>query len=353
MGWVQSVRLPRFDKMARMGTPADTNLSLHYCEARKCARNPSDDALRAIFGPIGNDNLVLADLISAFPLDDAAVIDWVNTQFETLYGRPVLYEAALLMISTMGTRWAEIAIEPVQLTALDERFFDAQIHGFQPPSQVALFKAEPSHTRAREIFGPGAVLIGYPRAEMGMGEHVRNSAMALESTSYPFEIIDFDTGLECGLNELSCAPWIVKSPRHHINVFHINADQTSLVRRYLGDRLLDRARCNIGYWAWELERFPEPWAQAISEMDELWAPTKFVYQSLRPMTAKPVVVMPLRVERESLSRSIFPFMVSSPTISRFFFASISPRFAPEKIQKPLFQRFRLRLIIVSAILASN
>jgi glycosyltransferase involved in cell wall biosynthesis len=63
----------------------------------------------------------------------------------------------------------------------------------------------------------------------------------------------------------------------------------------LGDGLF-KGRYNIGYWAWELERFPEAWREAIDIVDELWAPSKFIQGALRQMTDKPVVHMPLRVE---------------------------------------------------------
>ena len=35
-------------------------------------------------------------------------------------------------------------------------------------------------------------------------------------------------------------------------------------------------RYNIGYWAWELETFPEEWLPAFKLVDEVWTPSDFV-----------------------------------------------------------------------------
>ena len=34
-------------------------------------------------------------------------------------------------------------------------------------------------------------------------------------------------------------------------------------------------RYNIGYWAWELETFPEEWLPAFKLVDEVWTPSDF------------------------------------------------------------------------------
>ncbi|PNQ02002.1 hypothetical protein A8G00_15075 [Sphingobium sp. SA916] len=128
-----------------------------------------------------------------------------------------------------------------------------------------------------------------------MGEHVRNTAHALSLLDVPFEIVDFNVGLNCGLGNTEMENFTTPVPSGKINLLHINADQTIAAKRILGQSLT-RGQYNIGYWAWELERFPEAWREAIDLVDEIWAPSKFIQGTLRQATDKPVIHMPLRVE---------------------------------------------------------
>ena len=52
-------------------------------------------------------------------------------------------------------------------------------------------------------------------------------------------------------------------------------------------------RYRIGYWAYELEKIPPAWVRAANFLHEIWAPSRFVAQSLiRSGVAAPVRVMP-------------------------------------------------------------
>jgi glycosyltransferase involved in cell wall biosynthesis len=143
---------------------------------------------------------------------------------------------------------------------------------------------------------PGVTLIGYPRAQMGMGEHVRNTAHALASRHIPFSILDFDRSQGHRQGDASCDHWIHPLPHHDVNLLHINADETMALRRVIGERIFSGARYTIGFWAWELEYFPEEWEEAARLVDEIWAPSEFVRQAMRRFTSKPVLRMPLRVQ---------------------------------------------------------
>lgn len=55
-------------------------------------------------------------------------------------------------------------------------------------------------------------------------------------------------------------------------------------------------RYNIGYWAWELARFPDAWCSAFAFFDEVWAPSRFIQQAVAEKAPCPVVHMPLAVD---------------------------------------------------------
>ena len=141
----------------------------------------------------------------------------------------------------------------------------------------------------------GVNLIGYPRAEMGMGEQLRSCAAALETANFPFGITDFQQGLIASNRDVRYERLISPDNPFPINLFHVNADQIGLAREKLGPSFF-RDHYNIGYWEWELSNFPDEWLQAIDLMDEIWAPSKFVAEAVSKKTSKPVIWMPLAIE---------------------------------------------------------
>ena len=55
-------------------------------------------------------------------------------------------------------------------------------------------------------------------------------------------------------------------------------------------------RRTVGYWYWELSELPEEFWPSFDLVDEVWVPTRFVYEALRPHTDKPVVIVPPAVD---------------------------------------------------------
>lgn len=138
-------------------------------------------------------------------------------------------------------------------------------------------------------FGVG--LFGYFMTETGVGEGARNADRALDVAEIPHSRHAITTGGvfndKCGAPE-DFDGAVSEFP---INLFHINADQTLRLGELVDPRnLTDRYR--IGYWAWELSQFPDAWVPAIENVDEIWAPSKFVADAVRAKTDKHVLVMP-------------------------------------------------------------
>ena len=53
-----------------------------------------------------------------------------------------------------------------------------------------------------------------------------------------------------------------------------------------------QAPLRIGYWAWELEAFPEGWEPYFAAYDEIWCPSSFAAQALAQRSPLPVVAVP-------------------------------------------------------------
>jgi glycosyltransferase involved in cell wall biosynthesis len=79
-----------------------------------------------------------------------------------------------------------------------------------------------------------------------------------------------------------------------VNVCAVNADQTSALVETLPASAF-RDRYNIGYWAWELEDFPEDYLPAFKHYDEIWTISSFCHDAISRKAAVPVIRMPLVV----------------------------------------------------------
>lgn len=140
----------------------------------------------------------------------------------------------------------------------------------------------------------GANLIGYAHAELGMGEHVRMSAAALETTNAKFGVINFDFGTQSRKKASLDYGKIISDSKYKVNIFHINADQMLSAYCYFGHTFFSD-RYNIGFWAWELAKCPNEWIPVIDLVDEIWAPSRFIQDAFSAVTNKPVEYMPLCV----------------------------------------------------------
>ena len=133
---------------------------------------------------------------------------------------------------------------------------------------------------------------GYHRAETGLGQAARNEYLALRSAGAPVEAValqahSFENSIEPGF--ALCA----NPSRSSVHLVHVNADQTCASETWAEEAVFDAARYRIGYWAWELERFPQAWDAAFSKVDEVWTPSRFVADAVRARGFdRPVHVFP-------------------------------------------------------------
>ncbi|HMV54834.1 MAG TPA: glycosyltransferase [Rhodocyclaceae bacterium] len=164
----------------------------------------------------------------------------------------------------------------------------------QPVAPIA--SANPPRVPDIDVAGDaGVTLVGYARAEIGMGEHVRMTAATLEGRPLAWGIYNYGQQLPGRQNATADESRFIHDNRYKCNLFHVNADQMLLALLTLGRDFFDR-RYNIGYWAWELAHCPEEWDAPMSLVDELWAPSRFIQSALAERARVRVEYMPLCVE---------------------------------------------------------
>lgn len=215
--------------------------------------------------------------------------------------------------------------------------------------------AAPSEPAPRERARVPLAVYGYFNAESGLGQAVRREFRALRSAGVPavarpvgadqfenresFEF-DFDPGLH----------------NADIHLIHVNADQTLVSDTWAEPEVYAEGRYRIGFWAWELERFPKAWAAAFDKVDEIWTPSRFVADSVKASTEKPVYAFghPVPVEADlepkAEARRAFAFPERVPIfLTVFDFNSFTGRKNPDAVLDA-FERARceapdLRLVL--------
>lgn len=141
----------------------------------------------------------------------------------------------------------------------------------------------------------GINLIGYSRAEMGIGESCRIAAKCINTTNLPFGILNFVGSNSAKMSDVTWAHKEMELPKFNINVFHLNAEQMFEVYSHFGQGLF-KDRYNIGFWHWELEDFPDEWLDGFKFINEVWVPSSFVANSVSMKSSVPVIRIPHGIE---------------------------------------------------------
>ena len=185
--------------------------------------------------------------------------------------------------------------------------------------------ANGSAPAAREPLQRGVNLIGYTRAEMGIGEGARSDARALDAAKEPFGIISFSSGNPSRMTDLSWQHKEIDTAPYDITLLHINPDHAIQAITELPSSHFDGRYC-IGYWAWELPEIPAEWEKSFKYFDEIWVPSNFVQNAVAMKSPVPVVTIPHSIEvttDDSLTRAsldlpenAFLFLVMFDTYSR-------------------------------------
>jgi len=185
-------------------------------------------------------------------------------------------------------------------------------------------------------------LVGHPFAPMGMGEHVRCVLRSMRAVGAVPKVVDIYK-----LSPRTDPSLIVELQDHlgdglgSVNVLHINGDEIEQAIAHLGG--LPKGSFNVIYPAWELPRYPAIWARQLERFDEVWAPSKFIAESISEAVSVPVHHMPLACEakmRAFHGRSHFGIPESSFAFLYFFdFTSFIARKNPMAVVEAFSRAF--------------
>ena len=141
------------------------------------------------------------------------------------------------------------------------------------------------------------VLVGHPFIPTGRGEDLRCAFRSFQAAGVGVTICDLSShqvGGDCELNQ-ELNSHLVDQLSSQANVFYLNGDEIEKALNRVRDRLPASAY-NVVCPQWELSRYPEEWRCRLDQFDEVWAPSRFVFDSLSKATTKPVFHLPLSVD---------------------------------------------------------
>ncbi|MBI3319359.1 MAG: glycosyltransferase family 4 protein [Candidatus Omnitrophica bacterium] len=140
----------------------------------------------------------------------------------------------------------------------------------------------------------GVNLVGYVQSEKGTGEAARASLRALRAAGVPCVT---NRVIDSGSRNIHPHAWVREHP-YGVNLLHVNPDQVCLVAYRLGKAYF-KGRYNIGYWPWELPKFPLAWQASAEGLHELWVPSQFVLEAVSRVVRVPVIRIPHAVSVET------------------------------------------------------
>ncbi|RKQ92887.1 glycosyltransferase involved in cell wall biosynthesis [Solirubrobacter pauli] len=197
------------------------------------------------------------DLQNAYPnlgADASGFLDWVN-----LFGR------------------REVPIPPALLPG--------DVFSREPGTPVTEF----------DPVGPlGVNVAGYLQSELGVGEVARQAIEALDIAGVPTLPVSIPAPLSRqGHHFNHIRPYAESYP---VNLMCVNADMLPDFVGRAGSAFFHR-RYSIGWWWWEVSKFPERWMDAFAHVDEVWAGSQFVADALAAVSPVPVVHVPTPVTK--------------------------------------------------------
>ncbi len=146
----------------------------------------------------------------------------------------------------------------------------------------------------------GVNVIGYIFGQLGIGEDARMLGKSFLEAEIPFTMIDFPPGTDISQDDRSMQKYVSTKAKYSFNIFCMTALENG---RYYAENGSShfKGHYNIGYWPWELSKWPKEWKNLTRLVDEVWVSTKHTYDSIVKNSTVPVYIMPMAVELGPIS----------------------------------------------------
>jgi glycosyltransferase involved in cell wall biosynthesis len=156
-----------------------------------------------------------------------------------------------------------------------------------PPVRHCSPQQAPAPARKRQVTRD-LCLLGYADLVSGRAEDLHMSAFALRRNRCRWAMLD-RLSATITTEDGQTAAAFADPPL--INLVHLNADTAFFDYLFMREQGIERSY-TIGYWAWELAKFPRQWNSSFAFVQEIWVSSRFAYDAIAPATTKPVFLMP-------------------------------------------------------------
>ena len=156
-------------------------------------------------------------------------------------------------------------------------YYEGRPGGGPPCLKTTVHDALSSASAGVNMFAFHGTHIGLGTAAMGYAAALR-PILPLHEVTIPWNL----NGVE---------DTVIDPPPHAINLLHMNPDVLPLFLGRHGRDLLP-GRYNIAIWVWELHAGYAPWHAQGRFLNEIWTPSTYSADAIRPVSAAPVYVVP-------------------------------------------------------------
>jgi len=200
------------------------------------------------------------------------------------------------LFDRLGRHWSVFAYRPPYVVSYQKSEANpphlGESEGDEQVPLVAPRTTAPPSIPIKQLPYPlGINLVGYVKAELGVGEAARSLARACHAAKVDFSL--FDVGFHSP-NRQNDTSIVTRSVDRHfkIDMLYVNADQIVATAQHLQSNRKECADYTIGFWHWEQPELPIQYLEAFAHVDEVWAPTSFVQDALASVSPVPVYKVP-------------------------------------------------------------
>ena len=149
-----------------------------------------------------------------------------------------------------------------------------------------------------QAVGPGVNVIGYLRAESGLGEAARQIVGAAEALGVPLathtlSLTDLRARPEHDFADRQPVPGLINP--YDMSILCMNGPEVHRLASAMGPGFLS-GRCAVGAWVWGFAEIPASWSAGLDAVDEVWLSNELAATYARKVISKPVRVFPLPVQ---------------------------------------------------------
>lgn len=158
---------------------------------------------------------------------------------------------------------------------------------------------------------------GYFRAELGIGEAARSLAAAFEAAEIDYNSVSYHA--TANRQEHLFVEHRARVTASDLNIVCVNANQLPDFAEKMGPKFFN-GRYTAGVWFWEVEDFPAEFHDAFRHVDEVWAASEFIRQTLAKVSPKPVFKFDLPILKPPVNLSLLRGDLRLPSQFVFLFS---------------------------------